>query len=213
MAEVKLSEDEMNAKYPSNSIVGRKQEKESVQPLVKGNTAVQKESLGKKFKRMIMPGDIRDAKSYVLNQIIIPGLKNGALAAMEMIFFGRVSGKFYTGPSNTISQNNRTNYSYISSSGARIDTRPTTMGRNQRETFSFHNVTFSSYDDAKDVVEFMLDYLDRNKVVCVGDFYTLCKIQTEYTDYDWGWRSFQRLNVKADRDCYYIDMQPPVYLK
>lgn len=212
MAEVKIQSDPAN--YPNNSITARtrQEEREKVESVVKGKATKQKETLGRKFKRLFMPGNIRDAKSYVIEQVIIPGLKNGALAAVEMIFFGQVSGRFQQ-RSSVGNRNNQTNYSYISSSGARLGDRGLSMPRTKRETFSFQDIWFETYDDASAVVEAMVDILDRLGVVTVGDFYTLCGIETEYTDYDWGWKGLTKLEPRRIRDGYAIDMTPPVYLK
>lgn len=212
MAEVKIPSDPAN--YPNNSITARarQEEREKVESVVKGKAIKQKETLGRKFKRLFMPGDIKDAKSYVIEQVLIPGLKNGALAAVEMLFFGQVSGRFQQRPGVT-NRNNQTAYDYISTTGARVGNRSLSMPRTKRETFSFQDIFFVNYDDASAVVEAMVDILDRLGVVAVGDFYTLCGIGTEYTDYDWGWKSLTKLEPRRIRDGYVIDMTPPVYLK
>lgn len=197
--------------YPNNSISSRQKAEEhaKVEPVVKGSVTKQKPSLGSRFKKTFMPGDIREAKKYVLEQVLIPGLKNGALAAVEMIFFGQVTNRFSQRNTN---RNNATNYSYISSNGVRVESRPQQISRTQRESFSFQNISFESFDDASDVVESLMDILEREGVVCVGDFYSLCGIQTEPTDYDWGWKTFKRLEPRRLREGYTIDMTPPVYL-
>lgn len=212
MAEVKIQSDPAN--YPNNSITARtrQEEREKVESVIKGKAIKQKETLGRKFKRLFMPGDIKDARSYVVEQVIIPGLKNGALAAVEMIFFGQVSGRFQQ-RSGTANRNNQTNYSYISSAGARVTDRILTLPRAQRETFSFQNISFENYDDAKEVVESMADFFDRVGLVTVGDFYTFCGIATEHPDYDWGWTSLTKCEPRRIRDGYVIDMTPPIYLK
>lgn len=212
MAEAKIQSDPTI--YPNNSITARtkQEEREKIESVVKGKAAKQKETLGRKFKRLFMPGDIKDARTYIIEQVVIPGLKNGALAAVEMIFFGQVSGRFQQRPGAT-NRNNQTNYSYISSAGARVGDRGLSMPRTKRESFSFQDIWFESYDDAVAVVEAMVDILDRLGVVAVGDFYTVCGIETEYTDYDWGWRSLTKLEPRRIRDGYTIDMTPPVYLK
>lgn len=211
MAEVKIIGEQ--DKYPSNSIMSRDKptEKEPVQPVVKGKTIQQKESIGQRIKKMIMPGNIHDARSYVINQIIIPGIKNGALSMLEMMFFGQVTNRFGQRTGWVQPRDSRTSYAYQSQSNLRMQNSQI-ISRTQRETFSFNNITFVEYDDAKDVIESLLDILDRNGVVCVGDFYSLCGYKTEATDYDWGWTAFQKLEPRRLREGYAIDMQPPIYL-
>lgn len=208
MAEVKLVND-LSEKYPSNSRTTPPKkdppQREKVQPVVKGKTSMQKPSLGEKIKKLLLPGDIKDMKEYAINQVIIPGLKNGALALIEMAFFGQVRRNYVN------RNNNQTNYNYISNNQQKIS-QPT-MSQRDRATHNFTNIMFESYQDAEDVISTMLDILDRAGAVTVADFYEAAGYNPSWADVDWGWKGFQKLESRAIRGGYIIDVTPPVYLR
>ena len=113
MAEVKTISEINDSKYPSNSRTNpQPQQREKVAPVVKSETSIKKPSFGEKVKKALLPGDIKDVRDYAINQVLIPGMKNAIIAIVELALFQRVSGRNYNSPA---SQNNRTNYTYISS--------------------------------------------------------------------------------------------------
>lgn len=206
MAEVKLVNDPKE-QYPSNSRTNPqpiKQQRDTVDPVVKGRTAIQKPSLGERIKKTFLPGDIRDIREYAIRQVIIPGIQNGIIAMFEMAFFGQARRRgsgFYN--------NNQTNYSYVSSQSYQQQT----MSHRDRATHNFNNIKFESYQDAEDVISTLLDILDRAGAVTVADFYEACRQPATWADADWGWRSFNKLESRAIRGGYIIDMTPPVFLR
>lgn len=216
MAETRMpNADELRRQYPSNSVVQRRElEKETpkrdkVEKVVKGAVSVQQPSFGQKIKSMLLPADAKDIFGYAVNQLIIPGLKNGALILLEMAFFGEVRKR--AGGNIPVSQ--RTNYSNISYGGQPIRAQPNAqLSNRERATHNFQNIIFETYDDAKDVVETLLDLIDRYGSATVGDYYSACGYSADYTDDNWGWKSFQKLEPRRIREGYVIDMQSPVLL-
>lgn len=217
MAEVKLTTDpvanQLREKYPSNSYASKNQpqkaEREKIQPVVKSTVMLQKETVGEKIKKMFLPGDIKDIRTYAVNQVIIPGIKTGILAVLELMFFNRVSGRSMGQYKPT-----GTNYAYISSNQSRVfqPSRPS-MDPRDRATHNFRNVVFATYQDAEDVISTLLDLVDRCGVATVADFYEACNLESDWASVDWGWTSFQKLESMRTRDGYVINIQPPVQLR
>ena len=211
MAEVKLSNDpvanQLRQQYPSNSITAQPQEpkREKVEPVVKSKTIIQKESLGARLKKAILPGDIKDIKHYALHNVIIPGLKSGCLALIEMAFYGQVRGN------RGVNVNQRTNYSYSSTSSSQYSRQP--VSQRDRASHNFSNIIFETYSDAEDVISTLLDILDRAGAVTVADFYEASGQTPDWADVDWGWTRFQRLEPRAIRGGYIIDVTPPILLR
>lgn len=210
MSEVKLNDtgDRLREIYPSNSRVATPVskptvKKEPVKSVVQGKTSLQKQSLSDKIKRAIFPGDIKDIKSYAWNQLIIPGLKSGALALFEMALFGQVRRTARPG---------QTNYSYISTNGG-TQGRSQVLSQRDRSTHNFQNIIFSTYQDAEEVIGTMIDIADRYGSVTVADFYSLCGQEPDWASQDWGWKGFQKLESKAIAGGYIIDVQPPIMLR
>lgn len=218
MAEVKITDptaDTLRQRYPSNSITERTSPSQStveprqkVKPVVSGKAVLQKETFGEKIRKTILPGDIKDIKSYILKQVIIPGIQATIISSIEMMFYGQTSRRPFGGP---IPSNQRTNYNYISSSGSPM--RATTISQRDRMTHNFRNVIFESAQDVEDVISTLIDLVERTGIATVADYYDACGIQAEWSDENWGWKSFQRLESRKVREGYIIDMQPPVQLR
>lgn len=213
MAEVRITQEE----YPSNSIVNRVkppvENREPIQKITNGTVTVQKESMKQKFKKLFMPGDIKAAGKYAIQNVVVPNLKNAFLAAVEMMLTGQVSGRFNSYNYMNRGNPNQTNYNYVSSSGVRIMNQPLTMNRQQRESFAFGNILFDSYTDAINVIDNMCIILEDRGYLTVADFYVLCGVQTQAVDHDWGWRSLTKAEPRRVSDGYILDIQPPVYLR
>ena len=217
MAEVKMNDpvaDQLRQQYPSNSLTERKAmnqpkktKREKIAKVTSGKVSLQKEPLGVKIKKMFLPGDVKDIKSYALNQVIIPGVKNGVLSLLELAFFGEVRRRISGGSPN------RTNYSYISSNNVPIQTRAQSVSQRDRATHNFQNILFTDCQDAENVISTLLDLIDRYGQATVADFYDAAGFEAEWTDDHYGWKSFQKLEARRVRDGYVIDVQPPIYLE
>lgn len=215
MAEVKMNDpvaDQLRQQYPSNSLTNKPQQKpkperEKIAKVTTGKVSLQKESLGVKIKKMLLPGDVKDIKAYALNQVIIPGIKNGVLSLLELAFFGEVRRRVGGNSSS------RTNYSYISSSNSVPIQRAQSISQKDRATHNFQNILFTDCQDAENVISTMLDLIDRYGQATVADFYDAAGFEAEYTDDHYGWKSFQKLESRRVRDGYVIDVQPPIYLE
>lgn len=211
MAEVKYTDpvaDQLRQQYPSNSKINspsaqaQPKQREKLQPVVSGKAAIQKESFGEKVKKMFVPADVKDMKSYALNQLIIPGIKSWIISMIELAFWGQT---------RRSSKPGQTNYSYISSS--QNYQSPAPMNQKDRATHNFRNIIFESYDDAEAVIGTLLDLVERYGAATVADFYDACGQESDWASENWGWRSFQKLNSRAVRGGYVIDIQPPILLK
>lgn len=96
MAEVKYTDpvaDQLRQQYPSNSKIApppapaQPKQREKLQSVVSGKAAIQKESFGEKVKKMFVPGDVKDMKSYAINQLIIPGIKSWIISMIELAYW------------------------------------------------------------------------------------------------------------------------------
>lgn len=212
MAEVKVNDpiaEQARQRLPSNSITANRPVEpkpiEKVKPVVKGKAVVQKDTFGKKVWKTFVPTDLKDIRAHAVNQIIVPGLKAAALSLVELALYGSVGNRRST---SGVAQ--RTNYSYISSGNHQTNTPAITQ--KDRATHNFQNIIFATYQDAEDVISTMLDLADRYNRLTVAQFYDLAGLESDWASENWGWTSFQRLETKAVRGGYIIDVSPPVLL-
>lgn len=212
MAEVKT--EDLREKYPSNSINKPKPKPESV--ALTSKVTMEKDRPGSKIRKLFVPGDVKDVKSYLVNNVIVPGFKNAVLGMIEIAFFGRTSG-WRGGPTAS----GGTNYSYISTNGSVISRGVSvlpTISNKDRLTNNFSNLRFTgpnAYQEVEDVIGTLIDYVDRYGQATVADFYALCGVSDDQiTDMDqrWGWKRFRKLESRAVRDGYVIDVDPPIQL-
>lgn len=213
MAEVKLNDpvaEQARQRLPSNSITANRpmepKSVEKVKPVVKGKAIVQKDTFGKKLWKTFVPTDLKDIRTHAVNQIIVPGLKAAALSLIELALYGSVGNR------RSVSGGaQRTNYSYISSGGQQPNSP--TITQRDRATHNFQNIIFATYQDAEDVITTMMDLVDRYNRLTVAQFYDLAGLESDWASENWGWTSFQRLETKAIRGGYIIDVSQPVLLK
>lgn len=228
MAEVKSDPiaEELRRQYPGNSILPKKEPQQSpsepIKPVVKGKTSIGKEKFREKFKRTFIQADVKDVMTYAVQQLIIPSAKNIFLSALSMALFGRPNNTPWYGTNTSIwNGGNYTQYSY---QGRSTSTPPWQTPNNQpaapkftqqnRAAQRFSAIQFNLYEDCEDVITSMIDYLERNGEVTVGVFYQLCNIQPTNVDELWGWRSFNKLEPRAIRGGYCIDISPaPIQLR
>lgn len=199
---------QLREQYPSNSKLHPQQPQSDLQPVVKNPTQVVQDSLGDKIKKLFMPGNLKDVGKYAFENVIVPNAKIGLLSIVEMILFNRVSNN-YSRPNAGI--NNKTNYSYVSTQGLRP--QQLTINNRDRSIHNFRNILFASHQDCEDVIGVLLDILERDGKVTVATFYQLCQQPVDWEDHNWGWTRFQKLESRAVREGYVIDMTPPTRLK
>ena len=93
MADIDVNSLEPNShKYKAEKANGgNKKEpgsREKVSPIVKRDQVVStKKPLGRKFAETFMTEDTKDVKSWLLMDVIIPGVKNTILDILSMMFF------------------------------------------------------------------------------------------------------------------------------
>lgn len=211
MAEVKT--ENLREKYQSNSINKPTPRPAPETKALTSKVTKEKPPAMSRLRKLFVPGDVKDVKSYLINSVIIPGFQNAILGMIEIAFFGRASG--WRGGSSPI--RGGTNYSYIST-GQATYTGPTVTNRD-RVTNNFSNLRFTgpnAYQEVEDVISTLIDYVDRYGQATVADFYTLCGVGADQiTDMDgrWGWKGkFRKLESRVVRDGYVIDVEPPIQL-
>ena len=83
------------AEYPNNSYNAREKKPEGSGPpdkklekVVSGGTKTRKKSEVKKFANIFVPEDVENVKSYILIDVIVPGIKNAIADAVSIMLFG-----------------------------------------------------------------------------------------------------------------------------
>ena len=200
MAEVK--------KIPAKGQIKERKQEASVptkkEKVISGKATLKKKTLGQKVLETFLPGDIKDVKSYVWNEILIPAFKR---TVDEFISQGTHM-MLYPGDTSPRRRDDgiRASYDYGRQYRSRdrgYDRMPPSSWAND---FDLERVSFSSRVDAEMVLQSMRDSLREFSFVRVADFYDFAGITTDnYQIYNFGWTSLREAEVRRDMNGeYYI---------
>lgn len=210
MAKIDLSSDA----YPSNSNKPRDEmEKEKVTPVVRNDSVVSsKTPLMQKFSNFFVD-DAEDLKSYIIFDVLIPGVKNTILDIIEMAFFGDSSRSKYGNSKHTsyasfykgIKNSNRRS---TSSSRHKIDDDEPVKGKTD-----YRNIILRNRNEAEDVVSTMHERIDRYGSVTIAELFDLVDLPgNSYNDSNWGWTDEHDIGVRRVSKGYLIDVSQAQFI-
>lgn len=222
MADIDVNSLEPNShKYKTEKANGGgkrvPESREKVSPIVKRDQVVStKKPLGKKFAETFMTEDTKDVKSWLLMDVIIPGVKNTILDILSMMFFGEVDSR--RGRGRRRKDDDRRDYSSYysgsSSSRNRLDSR-----RRRDDSYydsddrvDFRNIVLRNRGDAEDLIEEMRRRIKVEGSVSVATLLDLVDVPGRYTDNNWGWDDDRDIGIRRVSSGYLIDVAEPKYL-
>lgn len=196
-----------HSKFPPNTAAQRKPlsaESPVVKPpkvpvtkVVQGRVEKRKTSLGRRLTNTFIGDDTVDIKSYLVQEVIVPGIKEGMMGLLygviggfEMKLFGttRVRRPGYTPYSNASTNK----FGTVTMGGG--NTRPANTVR--RSAYDIGDIVFESKGEADLVLDSMLEMLDTYGRVSVADMYELVGWTANFTDYDFGWTDLRSSDVR-----------------
>ena len=185
------------------------EKKKDIKPVVKGPVKVKKEPLSRKFSDVFLADSVDNVKSYVLFDVIVPAIKNLIVDMTTNSIDMLVNGRAGTGRSSR--RGGHTSYS----SYFRGDDRPSRRTANPRERYSYNDIIFETRGDANEVLDIMMEVLDKYKVISIADYYELsnANVQEQYTDRSYGWFELDDAHIIRDRDGYRISLPRPESIK
>lgn len=161
-----------------------------------GKTRLRKKSDSPKLKDVFISEDMDNVKSYVLFDVLIPGIKkiffDTIKNALEMALFGEkgTSGK----SSTSASRINYRNYY------PKDDATPYKPART-KSSLNYDEIVFETREDAEAVLNAMESSIQQYKVVSVGDLYDFADIPSpDFTALKYGWNDLREARVMQVRD-------------
>ena len=185
------------------------EKKKDIKPVVKGPVKVKKEPLSRKFSDVFLADSVDNVKSYVVFDVIVPAIKNLIVDmttnSIDMLVNGR------SGSPSRSGRRGHTSYS----SYFRGDDRPSHRTANPRDRYSYNDIIFETRGDANEVLDIMMEVLDKYKVISIADYYELsnANVQEQYTDRSYGWFELDDAHIIRDRDGYRISLPRPESIK
>lgn len=221
MADIDVNSLEPNShKYKAEKANGGSQDpksREKVSPIVKRDQVVStKKPLGKKFAETFMTEDTKDVKSWLLMDVIIPGVKNTILDILSMMFFGEVDSRRGRGKRRRYDDDRRDYSSYYGGSSSNRERRGSRRKDNSYydsdDRVDFRNIVLRNRDDAEDLIEEMRRRIKSEGSVSVATLLDLVDVPGRYTDNNWGWDDDRDIGIRRVSSGYLIDVAEPKYL-
>lgn len=208
MAEVKLENIKPNSFKSKEKKAKPTEAGEKVTPVVsKGAVVSTKKTFGQKFADTFIKEDVDDVKSWLISDIIVPGVKDTILDILSMMFFG--GGDYRRGRRRDTHDRERVPYnSYFRSEyNGRSDRRESRSERHlSNDKIDYRNIVLQRRDDAEAVVDEMCRRIDQYKQVSIAEMLDLMEITGKYTDNNWGWTDPRDIGVRRVSNGYLIDV-------
>lgn len=202
--------------YPGNSNTSKQAEEVTEAPRVKPVTkAVQKKKgLGKKISEAFTGDDMQSVGSFVLFDVIVPQVRDMVVNALTSGIERRFYGSALRPRSGGISSGGpKISYQNMYAKGPSPDkiqrSASAPMSNRARSMHDFSELIIENRGDAEEVIERLLDLIERYGVATVKDFYDLMEVTSAYTDAKWGWNDLRSAAVERNRGGGYIISLPP----
>ena len=176
-----------------------------VESILNGDEFVtRRRSVGKKLGDILLNGDLQDVKSYLIEDVLIPSVKETifelANKGLDMLLFGG-TGRTASKPSQTyISYNNYSNQSGHRSAPER--------SRNRREEIGFNDeeLIFRERGPAEMVLEKMMAIFEEYHIVTKADLNDIMNRTGNFTDNNWGLTDMAGACVERVRGGYLLNL-------
>lgn len=157
-------------------------ERKKVEKVVKGTVKTKKKSEIRKFTDVFVAEDVSTVKSYLVQDLLIPSIKNTIL---DLIIEGATI-IFKGEPRRNKKGSNAEYVSYRHYADRdRRDDRPSET--RSRAGYDFDNIYLESKGEAEEVLSRMDELIDAYGFVTVADLYDLVGKSCNYTDNKYGW--------------------------
>jgi hypothetical protein len=218
MAEIKL--DVASAPSNSNKYKQTQVEREEVRKVVnRENVVTTKKSVGRKFVDTFIQEDAEDIKSYVLFDVIIPGIKNLVLDIAEMAFFGTSGGSDRGRKSKSSDRTDYKSYygGYTRSSRERDRDRRRTRDRGsdrsgRDDKLDYQSIILKNREDAEDLIDEMRHRINKFGSCSIAELFDMIDEPSNYNDNNWGWEDERDISLRRVSKGYLIDVVKAYYL-
>lgn len=218
MADIDINSLEPNShKYKKEKAENAVQKsREKISPVINKDSIVStKKPFGKKLAETFMTEDAGDVKSWLIMDVIIPGLKNTILDMISMLFFGETNSR--SRRNRRRDRDDRVNYSsyYRESSYDRREYRRKDDRYDSDDRIDFRNIIVRNRSEAERIIEAMRDRIrnSESESVSVAELLDLIDAPSRYTDNNYGWDDERDIGIRRVSSGYLIDVAEPKYIK
>lgn len=209
-----------NIRPNNNKSKSPQKEKIKRDPVIKKSSIVSsKKSMLSRVTDRFLYTDSQDIKRWLLDEVIIPGLKDTLLDFTSMLLNGEVYyGKKRRGGSK-FDDRGIFNYGGIYSSGGRRNSRHSRnrdrdIDRyyNERNEYDYRAIKLHSYGEAQEVVDKLRYIIREEGCVSIASFFEILDVPSNFNDNNWGWTSERQIGIRSMRDGFLIDVDEAEYI-
>jgi hypothetical protein len=200
--------------YRPNSKASKQTEKQEVkkpkvEKIVKGTVKAKKKN---GFLSSFLTGDILEIKNYVVDDVLIPAVKN----TIQDIVTNGISmllnnGEVAKGGRRSSGASRISYRDYYD----RDDRNRNRDGNryNRSSTYAYDDIILESRSEAEDVIARLDELIDVYGTASIADLYDLVGISGQYTDNDYGWTDLRAASHIRVRDGYLLKLPRAVPIK
>lgn len=197
-------EEKIRKDYSSKKDKKEKPPKEKLDPVVEGSVTRRKKGFLGKLRESFVGDDAQTIGSFLFYDVIIPATKNMLydifVQGAEKSLYGEVRGR-----DRRPSGSSRTHYEKMYGRSNRGDERRELSSR-ARRNHEFEEIIFKTRADAEEVLEQLIERIERYDVATVSDFYNLVGEASSFTDERWGWSNLRDARTVSVRGGYLLDL-------
>lgn len=219
MATIDIDSLEPNS-HKYNAEKAAKKDRKKIAPVVGRDQIVStKKPLGRRLSETFLTEDTKDVKSWVLTEVIIPGVKDTILDILNIIFYGDVDSRSRRGGRPRRGKDDdRVNYSSYyrgNSYSGRSSRRKIGDRYDSDDKVDFRNIVLRERYDAEKIVDEMRRRIQDPDigVVSIGDLLDMIDVAGRFTDFDYGWDDERDIGIRKVSSGFLIDVAEPKYIK
>ena len=201
--------------YPGNSHKSRNtspEEPKKIEKVIKGSVVTRKKTIGRRFIDLFLGDDVESVSSYIMYEVLIPAAKDTVFdmirGGTEMLLFGDSRG--------SARQSRRSNgkaYVRYDRVSYRDEDRRRNVSQRSRARHNFDEIILDSYVEAEEVLNILIELIERYDMATVADLYELVGIERTHTDEKWGWENLAHSKITRVRGSgYLLDLPRPILL-
>lgn len=183
-----------------------------VEKIVTGNVKTKKTSVGKKLTDAIIQEDMKNVKSYVFMEVIIPALKRVisdiVTNSIDMILYGESGRTKRNSPASKVSYrsyyDDRREGSNVIKIGGNVTSDRT------RQFYDYGEIVLENRGEAEEVLDRLGELIEIYKIASVADLCDLVGVESRYTDNKYGWTDIRNADIIRVRDGYLLKLPRPL---
>lgn len=195
--------------FPGNSNKDKEQPKrEKKEKIVQSKVVKSKPSFLRKTASLFFKdaADEEDLKTTIIFDYLIPTVKDTVVEMgkmlLEGIFYGSTTSHRKSGGSKP----------YKVSYSDYYDTDKKPKKNSVGSSYNLDEIAMDSRSDAERVLDTMIDIIHEYKAASVADFCDLVGVDSNFTDYKYGWTDLSRTRIYRNHNGYVIDFPTPTKL-